>query len=72
MANSTYENLVANTAHILYNEYGSSAEWKNFQGNPMPMWEELPIPTREHWIEVARKAINMFIPEYAIRALKDQ
>lgn len=57
MANSAYENLVVNTANSLYNEYGRSAEWKNFQGNPMPTWQELPVTTREHWIEVARRRL---------------
>lgn len=71
MANSAYENLVVNTAQTLYNEYGNSAEWKNFQGNSMPIWQELPITTRKHWLEVARKAIGMFMPEIAVIALKD-
>lgn len=29
-------------AKELYLEYGKAVEFKNFQGNPMPEWEELP------------------------------
>ena len=40
----------------LYRAYGDSAEWKNFQGNKMPDWGELPEGIQKHWIEVAKYA----------------
>ncbi len=72
MANSAYELLVMQTACKFYREYGNSAEWKNFQGDPMPIWQDLPPYTKEHWIAVAHKAIEEFVPEIAVIALKDR
>ncbi len=40
-------------ARLLYRAYGESAEWKNYRGDPMPEWDELPDAIREHWSAVA-------------------
>lgn len=41
-------------AKAAYHRYGSVTDFKNFQGNPMPKWEELPEKIREAW----KAAIN--------------
>jgi len=40
-----YEDL----AHIGYDAYGAAADWKNYQGKPMPKWDELPPDIRMKW-----------------------
>lgn len=40
-------------ARDLYYVYASVTGGKNFQGNPMPEWDVLPIKIREAWIAAA-------------------
>ncbi len=35
---------------IAYHAYGRSTNFRNFQGNKMPGWEELPEPIKNAWI----------------------
>jgi hypothetical protein len=37
-------------ARDLYYAYASVTAGKNFQGNPMPEWQDLPAKIREAWI----------------------
>ncbi len=53
-----------------YYAYGSVTEFKNYQGLPMPEWEQLTDKIREAWKAAARYAFNegfeagnKFIPE---------
>lgn len=32
-----------------YDAYGDFTGWKDFRGDPMPTWAELPAPQREAW-----------------------
>lgn len=41
-----------------YYGYGSVTDFKNFQGNPMPEWEQLPGKIQEAWKAAARYAFN--------------
>lgn len=45
---------------IAFEAYGEAAEWRTFDGRPMPRWEELTAPTgietRRRW-EVAAQAM---------------
>lgn len=43
-------------AKIGYDAYGNEAEWKSFDGKPMPKWEDLPQHIRHRW-KVAAGAI---------------
>ena len=36
-------------AKMTYGAYGSETDFKNYQGLPMPKWEELPDKIREAW-----------------------
>lgn len=37
----------------LYQVYGSVVDFKNYQGNSMPEWEDLPLKIIETWNAVA-------------------
>jgi hypothetical protein len=36
-------------AQMAYHAYGESTDFKNFQGNPMPIWGALPERIRAAW-----------------------
>lgn len=40
---------VEDCAKEAYERYGSVTDFKNFQGNPMPKWDELPEKIQEAW-----------------------
>jgi hypothetical protein len=40
-------------AMIAYDAYGAVTDHKNYQGLPMPKWEELPEKIREAWYAAA-------------------
>ncbi len=50
----------------LYDWYGDSAEWRNFLGDPMPNWEDLPEKIRTHWCCVAEKVVSSSSVLYCI------
>lgn len=37
-------------AKAAYHRYGMVTDFKNFQGNPMPTWEELPTRIQTAWV----------------------
>lgn len=41
-------------ARIAYTAYGRKVDFKNFQGDPMPVFDALPEQIREAWINAAR------------------
>lgn len=41
--------FIEEAAKEAYRKYGDKAEWKNFQGNPMLSWEDLPENTKDNW-----------------------
>lgn len=45
-----------------YQAYGDKAEWKNYQGLPMPTWDDLPENIKIYW-ESAAEAIAQIISE---------
>jgi hypothetical protein len=36
-----------------YQAYGNSVEWKNYQGLPMPRWDDLPAAIKQAWVDAA-------------------
>lgn len=40
-------------AQIAYDAYGASTQWRNYQGNPMPVWGDLGEPIQRAWIAAA-------------------
>lgn len=43
------ENLMKKQVLDAYDRYGSVTDYKNFQGNPMPKFDELPVKIQEAW-----------------------
>ncbi len=41
-------------ARIAYHAYGETTDHKNFQGNPMPAWDDLGDQIRAAWTSAAR------------------
>lgn len=37
-------------AKIAYEAYGKSSKGKNYQGKPMPEFDDLPEAIKQHWI----------------------
>ena len=54
-------------AERAYMAYGEKAKWKNFQGNPMPKWAELPENIRTCWTAAAAKIIEDCNTKYNTR-----
>lgn len=50
-------------AQIGYAAYAKSSGGKNFLGNPMPTWEDLPAAIKQHWFAAA----NEIAGEYELR-----
>ena len=42
-------------AREAYKAYGAVTDFKNFQGNPMPEWDDLPQKIRDAWVAAAAK-----------------
>ena len=42
-----------------YEAYGKVTDFKNFQGNPMPAFEELPKQIQTAWIYASNEAIRL-------------
>lgn len=42
-------------ASNLYHAYGSVTDFKNFQGNPMPEWSDLPDKIKAAWEAAAKR-----------------
>lgn len=41
-----------------YYAYGGVTDFKNFQGNPMPEWGELPEKIQQAWIAASQHAVH--------------
>ena len=44
-------------ARIAYQAYGETTDFKNFRGEPMPEWDDLPEKIRQAW-EAAAAAVQ--------------
>ena len=45
-------------AERAYKAYGDKADWKNFRGDPMPEWGDLPENIRTYWQAAAVQVIT--------------
>lgn len=45
-------------AIMAYNAYGDYVEWKDYQGLPMPKWEELPEKIQVAWLKAGIAAVE--------------
>lgn len=44
--------------HTGYDAYGAKADWKNYEGKPMPKWDDLPQHIRDKWAAAARAIVE--------------
>lgn len=49
-----------NIAAFGYEAYAESSGNKNYQGNPMPKWDDLPKEIKQHWAAAARAISEVF------------
>lgn len=42
-------------AREAYEAYADEAEWKNYQGLPMPEWQELPTKIKNSWMAAVQR-----------------
>jgi hypothetical protein len=49
---------MADLAKIAYEAYGKSTGGKNYQGLPMPAWEDLPEAIRHAWDAAAQAVLR--------------
>lgn len=40
-------------ARIAYAAYGQTTNYKNYQGNPMPNWDDLGVAIQTAWVAAA-------------------
>jgi len=46
-------------AKIAYAAYGRRTEYKNYQGLPMPQWDELTLKIQAAWVAVVVKLVQV-------------
>lgn len=51
---------------IAYDAYGKTTDYKNFMGNPMPTWGDLPPKIKEAWENAALKVAEITKAEKGI------
>lgn len=66
MSDTNEELILAQTA---YAAYGETTGWKNFQGNPMPAWEQLGEPIQKAWIAAAQAVYSYLMGPPALDEL---
>lgn len=50
----TDDNTQTELAKVAYQAYGDTTGWKNFQGNPMPQWEDLGDMIQAAWVNASQ------------------
>lgn len=57
------EHIQSVLAENAYNAYGKTTDFKNFQGNPMPKWADLPEGIQTAW----KAAVNDVMKSLKVR-----
>ena len=57
--NITPEQLAA--AKAAYTRYGQVTDFKNFRGDPMPEFEQLPAKIQEAWVAAVKPLMNEYV-----------
>ena len=52
---------ISNYAKIAYLAYGSVTDFKNFRGEPMPQYDDLPDIIKKAWEAAAQKVLDLSI-----------
>jgi hypothetical protein len=62
-------------AKIAYHAYGQTTDFKNYQGLPMPEWDELPPKIQLAWANssevVSKKTIEKFLESIVAKIIGD-
>lgn len=53
-------------AENAYSHYGAVTDFKNFQGNPMPKFSDLPDTIKKAWHDAARYCYNLNSPRAGV------
>jgi hypothetical protein len=48
-----FDKKLGDLARIGYEAYGAEADWKAYNGEPMPQWDELPGHIHTKWTSAA-------------------
>lgn len=56
MRDPSSERLTVIIAREAYHAYGATTDHKNFQGNPMPAWADLPEKIQLAWMNAVKRA----------------
>lgn len=62
--------MINDLARTAYDAYGASVEWKNYQGLPMPTFEDLPPRIKDAWV-AATLATVAAVEARTMRAVRD-
>lgn len=60
MTKSDYESVEHTAAEAAYAAYGKTTDYKNYQGLPMPKWEDLGQKIQQAWINAADAVAEMY------------
>jgi hypothetical protein len=50
-------------AQIAYAAYGESTCGKNFRGEPMPAWADLPVTIQDAWVNATEAVVYHYTSE---------
>lgn len=53
-------------ARQAYEAYGATTDYKNFMGDPMPTWRELPLRIREAWVAASLRVRDVVLTEFLL------
>lgn len=53
-------------AKVAYRAYGEVTDFKNFQGNPMPDWNDLTPTIQQAWQAAVKKSVSVFVHHCAL------
>jgi hypothetical protein len=58
-ANVTPPTMPEDVARAAYEAYGKTTNFKNYQGLPMPKWENLSSKIQAAWIAACREVVDL-------------
>lgn len=53
-------------AKLAYGAYGQTTDFKNYQGNPMPRWDDLGDTIQAAWVSAANAISNYLVGPPAV------
>ena len=57
-ATASSDEIEVHLGQVAYHAYGEVVEFKNYQGLPMPSWDELSDKIRAAWVAASRAATS--------------